>query len=113
MLNMLPKLAEEKIHGILKEAVDLEIAFVKAALPKNLTGINAAQMIEYVQHCADRLLSMVNADYKPLFPGVNQPLQFMNMISIDSKTNFFEKRVSEYVMAGTTGDRGFDLDADF
>ena len=113
MLNMLPKLAEEKMHGILTEAVDLEIAFVEAALPKNLTGINAGQMIEYVKHCADRLLSMVNADYKPLFPGVSQPLQFMNLISIDSKTNFFEKRVSEYVMAGSAGDRGFALDADF
>jgi ribonucleoside-diphosphate reductase beta chain len=113
MLNMLPKLTEKKMHGILKEAVDLEIAFVEAALPKNLTGINAGQMIEYVKHCADRLLSMVNADYKPLFPGVEQPLQFMNLISIDSKTNFFEKRVSEYVMAGTVGDRGFELDADF
>ena len=115
MLNMLPPLPEEKIHGIMLEAVDLEIAFVEAALPKSLTGINAIQMGEYVKHCGNRLLSMLDGNYQPLFQGVSQPLVFMDMISIDAKSNFFEKKVSEYVMAslGTVEERSFSLDADF
>jgi len=115
MLNMLPPLPEEKIHGIMLEAVDLEIAFVEAALPKSLTGINAIQMGEYVKHCGNRLLSMLDGNYQPLFKGVSQPLVFMDMISIDAKSNFFEKKVSEYVMAslGTVEERSFSLDADF
>ena len=115
MLNMLPPLPECKIHAILKEAVAIEEDFVNAALPTTLTGINAAQMIEYVQYCADRLLSMLKADYMPLWK-VSQPLIFMDMISIDAKTNFFERRVSEYQLAAVgqkESDSLFALDADF
>jgi ribonucleoside-diphosphate reductase beta chain len=115
MLNMLPQLPEQEIHAILKEAVAIEEDFVNAALPTTLTGISAAQMIEYVQYCADRLLSMLKGDYAPLWK-VDQPLVFMDMISIDAKTNFFERRVSEYQLAQVgqqESDSMFALDADF
>lgn len=115
MLNMLPPIAEQQIHAILKEAVAIEEAFVRAALPTTLTGINATQMIEYVQYCADRLLSMLAGGYAPIWK-VAQPLIFMDMISIDAKTNFFERRVSEYQLAQVGQDESesvFALDADF
>lgn len=115
MLNMLPPMPEERVHSILKEAVDIEEAFVKAALPQTLTGLNAAQMVEYVQYVANRLLSMLNGNYTPIWQA-KQPLVFMDMISIDAKTNFFERRVSEYQLAQVGQDEastGFALDADF
>ena len=115
MLNMLPPMPEERVHSILKEAVDIEEAFVKAALPQTLTGMNAAQMVEYVKYVANRLLSMLNGNYAPIWQA-KQPLVFMDMISIDAKTNFFERRVSEYQLAQVGQDEsrtGFALDADF
>lgn len=115
MLNMLPPMPEERVHTILKEAVAIEEAFVKAALPQTLTGMNAAQMVEYVQYVANRLLSMLNGNYAPIWQA-KQPLVFMDMISIDAKTNFFERRVSEYQLAQVGQDEantGFALDADF
>lgn len=115
MLNMLPPMPEERVHTILKEAVGIEEAFVKAALPQTLTGMNATQMVEYVQYVANRLLSMLNGNYTPIWQA-KQPLVFMDMISIDAKTNFFERRVSEYQLAQVGQDEastGFALDADF
>jgi ribonucleoside-diphosphate reductase beta chain len=119
MLNMLPpeeNLTEESAHQILKEAVALEEAFVRAALPQTLTGLNAAQMIEYVKHVADRLLSMLDAQYTPIW-SAKQPLVFMDMISIDAKTNFFERRVSEYQLAhvgkNDSDTKCFSLEAEF
>jgi len=115
MLNMLPAIPEQQIHTILKEAVAIEENFVNAALPTTLTGINATQMIQYVQFCADRLLSMLVGDYAPIWK-VTQPLIFMDMISIDAKTNFFERRVSEYQLAQVgqkDSEKMFALDADF
>jgi ribonucleoside-diphosphate reductase beta chain len=113
MLNMLPAIAEDRVHSILKEAVDIEEQFVKAALPTTLTGINATQMIQYVRYCADRLLSMLSAGYAPIWKA-SQPLIFMDMISIDAKTNFFERRVSEYQLAQVgQKESSFALDADF
>lgn len=115
MLNMLPPMKEQRVHAILSEAVDIEIAFVKHALPQNLTGLNSAHMCEYVQYCAERLMSMLKGGYKNIWKA-KQKLGFMEMISIDAKTNFFERRVSEYQLA-TVGndavDTVFSLDADF
>ena len=105
----------EKAQDILKEAVGIEEAFVRGALPQNLVGLGATDMIDYVRYCADRLLSMLNGDY-PRIWNAPQPFVFMEMISIDSKTNFFEKRVAEYTMAGvgnTAQDNGFSLEEDF
>ena len=91
MLNMLPPMDEQIVHAILKEAVDVEIAFVKQALPQNLTGLNTEHMCEYVQYCAERLLSMLKGNYGQIW-NAKQRLGFMEMISIDAKTNFFERR---------------------
>ena len=118
MLNMLPKkenLNEETAHRILKEAVVLEENFIRAALPKTLTGLNAEQMVEYIHHVSDRLLSMLDAQYTPIW-NAQQPLVFMDMISIDAKSNFFERRVSEYQLAHVgkkDSDTIFSLEADF
>lgn len=116
MLNMLnTPLAKERAVAILKEAVDIEEAFVRAALPQNLVGLGQADMLSYVQYCADRLLSMLNIG-APTVWNAPQPFTFMEMISIDSKTNFFEKRVAEYCMAGVGNDAAavaFSLDEDF
>ena len=76
---------------------------------------HAEQMIEYVHHVSDRLLSMLEAQYTPIW-NAKQPLVFMDMISIDAKTNFFERRVSEYQLAHVgkkDSDTMFSLEADF
>ena len=108
-------MSEKRVQDILKEAVEIEIAFVRAGLPNNLVGLSVDDMCEYVQFCGDRLMSMLVHPYKPIWKA-KQPLVFMEMISIDAKTNFFERRVSEYTMAGvgqSQEDTGFSLDATF
>lgn len=115
MLNMCDNLDINIIKAILKEAVEIEINFVKAALPKNLVGLSTKDMCEYVRYCGDRLLSMLNIKASPVY-NAKQALNFMEMISIDAKTNFFERRVSEYSMSGVgqdTDDNSFSLDATF
>jgi len=115
MLNMLPPMCPERIKAILTEAVEIETAFVKASLPNNLTGLSTTDMCNYVRYCGDRLMSMLKVKTTPIW-NTTQPLPFMEMISIDSKTNFFERRVAEYTMAGvgqTQSDTGFSLDASF
>lgn len=115
MLNMMTDINQETIKTILTEAIDIEIAFVKAALPQNLVGLSTEDMCEYVRYCGDRLLAMTNKNIKPVY-NASQPLGFMEMISIDAKTNFFERRVSEYSMSGvgqTAEANSFSLDAAF
>lgn len=115
MLNMCEILDMDIVRGILKEAVEIEIAFVKAALPQNLVGLSTKDMCEYVRYCGDRLLSMLRHGAEPVY-NASQPLGFMEMISIDAKTNFFERRVSEYSMASVGCDaeaNSFSLDAAF
>lgn len=114
MLNM-TGLDSSTAVEILKEAVAIEERFIRKALPQNLTGLATEHVIEYVRHCAERLLDMLKGDHvKPW--NASQPLAFMEMISIDSKTNFFEARVAEYTMSGVGNDAvesSFQLDADF
>ena len=110
-----PVMKQQRVHAILKEAVEIEIAFVRAGLPNNLVGLSVDDMCEYVQYCGDRLMSMLIHPCTPIWKA-KQPLAFMEMISIDAKTNFFERRVSEYSLAGvgqTQEDTGFSLDAAF
>lgn len=112
MLKMI-QIDPTRAETILKEAVAIEENFVRAALPSNLVGLSAEQMIQYVKHCADRLMNMLG--FEKIW-NVSQPLTFMEMISIDAKANFFERRVAEYTMAAvgnTTDDTSFSLDADF
>ena len=106
--------AERTIH-ILKEAVAIEEKFIRKALPENLTGMATKDVIEYVRYCAERLLTMLKGDHELPWKA-SQPLAFMDMISIDSKTNFFEARVAEYTMASVGNsieDTSFSMDADF
>ena len=85
--------SKKKIQAIVQEAVEVEADFVDEALPDNLLGMNAASMMEYVKFCADRLL--VEYACEKLYNKSN-PFEFMELISLQGKTNFFEKRVGDY-----------------
>ncbi len=103
------------IHAIVGEAVMYEKEFVTDALPVSLIGMNAAQMSVYIEFCADRLLYALG--YEKLYHAAC-PFPFMEMQSLQGKTNFFEKRVSEYQKAGVinidnAADAIFCMDADF
>ena len=94
------RLGEETVHGIMAEAVDIEKEFVTKSLPVNLIGMNAGLMAQYIEFVTDRLL--VALDYSKLYHAKN-PFEWMDMISLQGKTNFFEKRVGEYQKAGVMG----------
>lgn len=107
------KLPESRIQEIIKEAVEIEIEFVSDSLPVELIGMNSKLMGEYIKFCADRLLGALGCSkvYK-----AKNPFSFMDMISIQGKTNFFEKRVSEYSISGvgvSAESQKFSLDEDF
>ena len=87
------KLSEAEIQAIITEAVEIEQEFITDALPCSLIGMNAKLMKQYIAFVADRLLVQLGAEkvYK-----VTNPFDFMELISLEGKTNFFEKKVSEY-----------------
>jgi ribonucleotide reductase beta subunit family protein with ferritin-like domain len=91
-------LSEEVIHSIIKEAVLIEKEFIVESLPCALIGMNADLMSHYIEFVADRLC--VQLGYSKLFNASN-PFSWMEMISLEGKTNFFEKRVGEYSLANT------------
>jgi ribonucleoside-diphosphate reductase beta chain len=110
LINRLPK---EQVKEIILDAVAIEKEFVTDALPVKLIGMNADLMQQYIEFVADRLL--VELGNEKEFNATN-PFDFMDMISIQGKTNFFEKRVAEYQKAGVmTGkeNQTFSLDEDF
>jgi ribonucleotide reductase beta subunit family protein with ferritin-like domain len=93
--------------------VDCEKEFVTDALPVSLIGMNAEQMSSYIEFVADRLLVALGA---PKLYKTANPFEWMEMISLQGKTNFFEKRVGEYSKAGVGGakeDKVFRMDEDF
>lgn len=94
VVNKLPK---QRIIDIIKDAVEIEKEFVTDALPVNLIGMNAVQMCQYIEFVADRLLNELVGE--KVYNATN-PFDFMEMISLRGKTNFFEKRVAEYQKAG-------------
>ncbi|WP_205503614.1 ribonucleoside-diphosphate reductase small subunit [Rufibacter psychrotolerans] len=107
------KLSEERVHTIIRDAVSIEQEFVTDALPVDLIGMNAKLMTQYIEFVADRLL--VALGYSKIYHASN-PFDFMEMISLQGKTNFFEKRVGEYQKSGVMSDRDsnvFSLDEDF
>jgi ribonucleoside-diphosphate reductase beta chain len=111
MLN--EKLPESRVHEIIRDAVTFEQEFVTDALPVDLIGMNAKLMSQYIEFVADRLL--VSLGCSKIYNATN-PFDFMEMISLQGKTNFFEKRVAEYQKAGVMGDKDknvFSLDEDF
>jgi len=107
------KMPEDQIYKIITDAVEIEKEFVTDALPVSLIGMNAAQMCLYIEFVADHLLESLGL--KKVYNAAN-PFDFMELISLQGKTNFFEKRVGEYQKAGVTSDRekmSFSLDEDF
>merc|ERR1712109_174047 len=111
--HLVNKPSEERITEIISEAVKIEIKFLTEALPVKLIGMNCDLMTVYIKFVADRLLSEL--DCKKIY-NVSNPFDFMENISLDGKTNFFEKRVGDYQKAGvmsTPETRKFTLDADF
>jgi ribonucleoside-diphosphate reductase beta chain len=107
------KLSKETVTGIITDAVTIEKEFVTDAIPVKLIGMNAELMCQYIEFVADRLLLALGCD--KVYNATN-PFDFMEMISLQGKTNFFEKRVAEYQKAGVTTDRSqnvFSLDEDF
>tara|TARA_Y100000389_G_scaffold204506_1_gene257511 strand:- start:19408 stop:20373 length:966 start_codon:yes stop_codon:yes gene_type:complete len=112
------KLNEKEIKDIITEAVSIEKEFILEALPCKLIGINSDSMSTYIEFVADRLLVQLGCN--KVYNSVN-PFAFMEMISMEGKTNFFEKRVSEYSKAGVNANnktsemsnRAFSMDAEF
>ena len=106
------RLTEERAHEIVKSAVENESFFITEAIPCRLIGMNADLMTTYIEFVADRLLQQ--AGYSKIF-NVKNPFLFMEHISLEGKTNFFEKRVGEYAKAGVMneGNDDFDLEEDF
>jgi len=108
---------ENIIRRIIAEAVEIEIEFVTKALPVNLIGMNAELMVQYIQFVADRLLVQLGCSK---MYDVSNPFPWMEMISMQGKTNFFEKRVAEYQKAGVMDgaslgsvQQRFSVDEDF
>ena len=95
-------LRKQKIHEIIKEAVDIETEFINDALSCRLIGMNQMLMQEYIQFVADRLSLQLGGD--KIYES-NNPFDWMENISIEGKTNFFEKRVSEYSLATKIEDK--------
>jgi ribonucleoside-diphosphate reductase subunit M2 len=94
---LLHKLSFERVLEIVTSSVEIELEFVCDALPVNLIGMNNRLMSEYIRFVADRLLISLGYDR---FYLVNNPFDFMELISLEGKTNFFEKRVGEYQKSG-------------
>ena len=97
MLNEHERLSEKVVHDIFKEAIEIENEFITESLPVSLLGMNSTLMSQYIKYVADRWLKMLN--YNTLF-NVEQPFGFMELISLQGKSNFFETRVSEYQRSG-------------
>ncbi|WP_394991286.1 ribonucleotide-diphosphate reductase subunit beta [Emticicia sp.] len=107
------KYPADKIYGLVRDAVDIEKEFVTDALPVSLIGMNAELMCQYIEFVADHLLESLGLD--KTYNAVN-PFDFMDMISLQGKTNFFEKRVGEYQKSGVMSqksDMAFSLDEEF
>ncbi len=120
--HVMNKLPNETVIGIIKDAVTIEKEFVTDSLPVNLIGMNADLMCQYIEFVADRLLNELIG--QKIYSSTN-PFDFMEMISLQGKTNFFEKRVAEYQKAGVMNNSAsriggeesiapkFSLDEDF
>ena len=107
------QLTEDEVHTIIGEAVTIEKEFVSEALPVDLIGMNAKLMQQYIEFVADRWIAELG--YKKIYNTTN-PFDFMEMISLQGKTNFFEKRVGDYQKAGVMGGKeshAFSLEEDF
>ena len=109
--KLIKKMDKSRIHEIIKEAVDIEIEFICNALPCRLIGMNSEMMTQYIKFVADRL--SVQLGYKKIYNVLN-PFDWMQLISLNSKTNFFEKKSDAYALADKTKTiNDFDFTEDF
>lgn len=107
------KLSQERVYEIITDAVRIEKEFVRDSLPVELIGMNSTLMCQYIEFCADRLLLALSCEK---YYNATNPFDWMEMISLQGKTNFFEKRVGEYSKSGVgvdEKDQIFTLEADF
>jgi ribonucleoside-diphosphate reductase beta chain len=113
--HIVNKLPNKTLRKIIIDAVEIEKEFICESLPVRLIGMNSDLMSQYIEFVADRLLVELGTDKEY---NVTNPFDFMDMISLQGKTNFFEKRVGEYQKAGVLNNsdessKSFSLDADF
>jgi ribonucleoside-diphosphate reductase beta chain len=107
------KLSQREVYDIICEAVEIEKQFISEAIPVDLIGMNARLMQQYIEFVADRWIAELG--YPKVYNTAN-PFDFMEMISLQGKTNFFEKRVGDYQKSGVisgTAAQSFSLDEDF
>jgi ribonucleotide reductase beta subunit family protein with ferritin-like domain len=107
------KLPQKLVHDLIREAVEIEEEFIIDAIPCRLIGMNSTMMRQYIKFVADRLILQLG--YEPLY-GETNPFDFMEKISTEEKTNFFEGRVSRYAQFGigvNADEQVFSTDADF
>jgi ribonucleoside-diphosphate reductase beta chain len=107
------KLSKETIHKIFREAVSIEREFITESLPCKLIGMNSTLMTQYIKYVADYWVSKLGY---PKIYNVNNPFSFMDLNGMDGKTNFFEKRTTEYSRASAVtskSDRSFEMGDDF
>jgi len=109
--KLVNKVKKSRVYEIIKEAVDIEMEFICEALPCRLIGMNSQMMTQYIQYCADRLC--VQLGYDKIY-NVSNPFDFMELISLEGKVNFFERYNDSYALATKTKDDStFELSEDF
>jgi ribonucleoside-diphosphate reductase subunit M2 len=108
--KLLKKMDKSRIHELIKEAVEIETEFICEALPCRLIGMNSEMMTQYIKFVADRLC--VQLGYKKIY-NISNPFDWMEMISLEGKTNFFERKVGEYSLANKQSEDAFVFSEDF
>jgi ribonucleoside-diphosphate reductase subunit M2 len=109
--KLVKKMSKARFNELIKEAVEIETEFICEALPCRLIGMNSDMMSQYIRFVADRLCLQMG--YDKIYSAAN-PFEFMELISLESKTNFFEKRNDSYALANkTTSNDVFELTEDF
>ncbi len=111
--HLVNKLSKEQVREIIMDAVTIEKEFVTDAIPVKLIGMNSDLMSQYIEFVADRLLTELGNEKEY---NATNPFDFMEMISLQGKSNFFEKRVGEYQKAGVLAGKGnqeFTTEAEF
>lgn len=110
-MRLTRKLDKSVVHSLIREAVEIEKEFITESLPCRLIGMNAKLMCQYIEFVADRLCLQLG--YDKIFESAN-PFDFMELISVESKVNFFERTNSEYALANKNVDTDvFDFNANF
>jgi len=104
------KVDKSRVYEIIKDAVEIETEFICEALSCRLIGMNSTMMTQYIKFVADRLCLQLG--YKKIY-NVTNPFDFMELISLESKTNFFEKRNDSYALANKTNTNAFEFSEDF